>query len=224
MSLLDTLRKSLSPELFASVTDALGDDFNYDVVPRSRLNTVIRQRDEARRQLDASTHGADDDDDDNDGDGDGAGAPKQKKSSTGGLTQEDVDKAVRAAEEKAAGEKKDLLLRFAVTEKLRGANVVDPNMVLSAGLIDLTKVVTDDNGNITGGLDEQISEMAEARPYLIAQQDTGAQRGTGKKGGSDNFGAITSKEEFLKLPTDQQLAFKEANPEVFKGFMSQTQI
>ena len=33
MSLKDTLRQKLTPELFTQVTDALGDDFNFDVVP-----------------------------------------------------------------------------------------------------------------------------------------------------------------------------------------------
>ena len=51
MSLLDTLKKNLTPEQFSAVQDALGDDFNWDVVPRSRLNKVIKQRDDARQQL-----------------------------------------------------------------------------------------------------------------------------------------------------------------------------
>ena len=51
MSLLDTLRKSLSPELLTQVTDTLGDDFDFDLVPRSRLNTVIKQRNDLREQL-----------------------------------------------------------------------------------------------------------------------------------------------------------------------------
>ena len=72
MSLLDTLKKNLSPEVFSAVQDALGDDFNYDVVPRSRLNKVIQQRDEARRQLNgAGTGGQGDDGDDGNG---GAGS------------------------------------------------------------------------------------------------------------------------------------------------------
>lgn len=49
MSLLDTLKAKLDPELFAQVTDALGDDFDYDLVTRARLNTVIGQREAAKR-------------------------------------------------------------------------------------------------------------------------------------------------------------------------------
>ena len=48
MSFLDTLRKNLTPELFTQVTDQLGDDFDFDLVPRSRLNKVIKQRNALR--------------------------------------------------------------------------------------------------------------------------------------------------------------------------------
>lgn len=222
MSLLDTLRKSLSPELFAQVTDALGDDFNYDQVPRSRLNKVIGQRDEAKRQLEAFTQGAagDDDDDDDDDDGAGSGTPaKQKKSPAGKqLTQKDIDNAVQAEKDKAAQEMKELRLRYAVTEKLRGANFVDPDMVIAAGLIDMSKITTDDKGSITGGLDDQITAVSTDRPYLIAQKG-GAPKGTGKTGGSEGSPSVNTKEEFLKLSTAEQLKFKEANPDVFKTFM-----
>ena len=55
MSLYDSLRKALTPELFTQVTDALGDDFDYDVVPRARLNKVIKQRNDLRDQLAGNT-------------------------------------------------------------------------------------------------------------------------------------------------------------------------
>ena len=73
MSLKDTLRQKLTPELFTQVTDALGDDFNFDVVPRSRLNKVIGQRDTLKEQLETAlkgtqTKGGSEDDDDDDDD------------------------------------------------------------------------------------------------------------------------------------------------------------
>ena len=73
MSFYDTLRKNLTPELFTQVTDQLGDDFDFDLVPRSRLNKVIKQRNDLRDQLaeDSQPQGRkgkapneDDDDDD----------------------------------------------------------------------------------------------------------------------------------------------------------------
>lgn len=218
MSLLDTLKKNLTPEQLSAVQDALGDDFNYDVVPRSRLNKVIQQRDEARRQLNgAGSNGQDDDGDDGGvGSGNGAGSGAAGK----GFTQADIDAAVQAVKDAHEKELKQLRMNHAVLAKLQEQNFVDPNLILSAGLIDTTKVTLDDNGVITGGLDDQLSSLAEARPYL-KNASNGGQRGTGKQGGSDEFGSVTSKEEFLKLSYEKQLEFKKANPEVFKGFLNQ---
>lgn len=219
MSLLDTLKKNLTPEQLSAVQDALGDDFNYDVVPRSRLNKVIQQRDEARRQLgqggNAGSEGDGGDGGEGSGNGAGSGAGAGK-----GFTQADIDAAVQAEKDRAAEAMKTLRMNHAVLAKLQEQNFVDPNLILSAGLIDITKVTLDDNGVITGGLDDQLSSLAEARPYL-KNASNGGQRGTGKQGGSDEFGSVTSKEEFLKLSYEKQLEFKKANPEVFKGFLNQ---
>lgn len=225
MSLLDTLRKNLSSELFTQVTDALGDDFNYDLVPRSRLNKVIGQRDDARDQLRQLTQagggdGGDDGDDDDFGEGNPKGTQSQKKSSgpKGGLSQADLDEAVRKANEAKDQELRNLRLQFAATAKLRDAKFVDPQLVLDSKLIDFSKVTTDENGNITGGLDDQISSIATAKPYLIEGSGGGRKQGTGKDG-ADDFSGVTNRGEFLKLSLDQQLKFKEANPDVFKSFM-----
>lgn len=218
MSLLDTLKKNLTPEQLSAVQDALGDDFNWDMVPRSRLNKVIQQRDEARRQLNgAGTGGQGDDGDDDNG---GAGSGKGAGSGAGkGFSQADIDAAVQAEKTKHENELKQLRMNHAVLAKLQEQNFVDPNLILSAGLIDTTKVTLDDKGVITGGLDDQLSSLAEARPYL-KNDPNGGQRGTGKQNGSDEFGSVTSKEEFLKLSYEKQLEFKKANPEVFKGFIN----
>ena len=221
MSLLDALKKNLTPEQFSAVQDALGDDFNYDVVPRSRLNKVIQQRDEARRQLAGTGSGGQggeggEGDEGGAGSGNGAGSGAAGK----GFTQADIDAAVSAAKADHEKQLKQLRMNHAVLAKLQEQNFVDPNLILSAGLIDTTKVTLDDNGVITGGLDDQLSSLAEARPYL-KNGSNGGQRGTGKQGGSDEFGSVTSKEDFLKLSYEKQLEFKKANPEVFKGFLNQ---
>lgn len=216
MSLLDTLRKSLTPEQLTMVQDALGDDFNYDVVPRSRLNKVIQQRDEARRLANGSpASGQSDPDSDPDP---APGAPAGK--SAGAFTQQDIDAAVEAERQKGQEAMADLRRRIAVTEKLREAKFVDPELVLSAGLIDLTKVTVDDKFNVTGGLDDQIEAVKTNKPYLIDSSSAG-RRGTGKEGGTDPFASITNLEEFMKLSTDKQIEFKTAYPDVFKGFMKQ---
>ena len=222
MSLLDTLKKNLTPEQLSAVQDALGDDFNYDVVPRSRLNKVIQQRDEARRQLGQGGNAGGEGEGGGEG-GEGGGSGNGAGSGAGagkGFTQADIDAAVQAEKDRAAEAMKTLRMNHAVLAKLQEQNFVDPNLILSAGLIDTTKVTLDDNGVITGGLDDQLSSLAEARPYL-KNASNGGQRGTGKQGGSDEFGSVTSKEEFLKLSYEKQLEFKKANPEVFKGFLNQ---
>ena len=147
------------------------------------------------------------------GSGNGAGSGK-------GFTQADIDAAVQAEKDRATEAMKALRMNHAVLAKLQEQNFVDPNLILSAGLIDLTKVTLDDGGVVTGGLDDQLSSLAESRPYLKGGNNAG-QRGTGKQGGSDEFGSVTSKEDFLKLSYDKQLEFKKANPEVFKGFLNQ---
>lgn len=215
MSLLDTLKKNLTPEQLSAVQDALGDDFNYDVVPRSRLNKVIQQRDEARRQLGQPSDPAGDPGDPNGDGGAGSGASGAKS-----FTQADIDAAVNAAKSDHEKQLKQLKMNHAVVAELQKRNFVDPNLILSAGLVDTTIVTLDDNGVITGGLDDQLSSLAEARPYLV-NGSNGGQRGTGKQGGTDEFGSVTSKEEFLKLSYAKQLEFKKAYPEVFKGFITQ---
>lgn len=221
MSLLDTLRKNLTPEQFAAVQDALGDDFNYDMVPRSRLNAVIKQRDEARRQLNnpSSQGGSGDDGDDGDGNGSGGAGNGAGAGADKSFTQADIDAAVNAEKAKNNTAMTNLQKRYAATAKLREANFVDPDLVLNAGLIDFEKITLDAAGTVTGGLDDQISSLAQNKPYMVGSNG-GGQRGTGKNGGSDDFGSVTSKEEFLKLPSDKQIEFKKANPEVFKGFMN----
>ena len=217
MSLLDTLRKNLTPEQLSAVQDALGDDFNYDVVPRSRLNKVIQQRDEARRQLNGQ--GGDGSDD---GDGAGSGGSGAGAGTGGagkGFTQADIDAAVQAEKDKHATAITNMQKRYAASAKLREANFVDPDLVLSAGLIDLEKITLDAAGTVTGGLDDQISSLAQNKPYMVGSNG-GGQRGTGKDGGDNGFGSVTSKEEFLKLSTEKQIEFKKANPEVFKSFMN----
>lgn len=219
MSLLDTLRKNLTPEQLSAVQDALGDDFNYDVVPRSRLNKVIQQRDEARRQLNGAGGQGDDGDDGGAGSGAGAGAGAGTGGAGKGFTQADLDAAVQAEKDKHAAAIANMQKRYAASAKLREANFVDPDLVLNAGLIDLEKITLDAAGTVTGGLDDQISSLAQNKPYMVGSNG-GGRRGTGKDGGGNDFGSVTSKEEFLKLPYDKQLEFKKANPEVFKGFLN----
>ena len=229
MSLKDTLRQKLTPELFTQVTDALGDDFNFDVVPRSRLNKVIGQRDTLKEQLETALKGtqtkggSEDDDDDDDfqmpDTTKGKGKGKQKSSGTA-LTEEEVQRRIEEATRTAQTE---VRIQYAGLDALRNANAVDPDLVFT--LIDKSKLKFDDSGKLTG-IDEQITALKTSKPNLFPDGGNKGGRnntpgGTGKDGGSEKFETVKSKEDFLKLSTADQLKFKEAHPDVFKSYLAQ---
>lgn len=228
MSLKDTLRQKLTPELFTQVTDALGDDFNFDVVPRSRLNKVIGQRDTLKEQLEAamkgtqtSRSGGNSDDDDDDDDFQMPDLSKGKgKGKTTGLTPEEVARQIEEATKNARAE---MTIQFAGLDALRNANAVDPDLVFT--LIDKSKLKLDDSGKLTG-MEEQIEALKTSKPNLFPTDDGEGGRkktpgGTGKTGGSEKFEQVKSKEDFLKLNTADQIKFKEAHPDVFKSYLAQ---
>lgn len=224
MSLLDTLRKHLTPEQLTEVQDALGDDFNYDVVPRSRLNKVIRQRDEAKQMLTQLQTGRVSDPEEDEDDGEGAGiegAGKKGKASPGGLTQQMLNDAL--AQQKAAHEQEmlNLRLQYAALQQLQEAQFVDPQLVWDANLVDKTKLSFDTQGKLAG-LTEQLDALKTSKPYLVGGGTQGAPNGTGRQGGEPGgAGGAVTKEDFLKMSYQDRLAFKEANPETFKHFLQQ---
>lgn len=214
MSLYDSLRKALTPELFTQVTDALGDDFDYDVVPRARLNKVIKQRNELRDQIAGNTQAQ-------------RGASKADEDDDELNTDKPADnKPVNVAELKAQWQKeqdaavKAVRLQYAALEKLRVANVIDPELIWSSSVLDKSKIDLDDKGQVTG-LDDMLTQLQKDKAHLFKKATDGVPGGTGKEGGDEGKGgSVTTREEFLKLPIDKQIAFKQANPEVFKTFMS----
>ena len=214
MSLYDTLRKCLTPEQFTTVTDALGDDFDYDMVPRSRLNKVIKQRNELRDQLakgpqpSGGKTGEDDDDDDD------IGTPKGKTKS------ENVD--IEALKKQWQQEQKDAVkevrIQYAALEKLRAANVIDPDLIWTSSILDKSKIDLDDKGAITG-LDEQLTQLKKDKAHLFNTDVPGGTGKEGGEGGGDKGGTVSTREDFLKLSVEDQLKFKQDHPEVFKTFL-----
>lgn len=215
MSFYDTLRKNLTPELFTQVTDQLGDDFDFDLVPRSRLNKVIKQRNELRDQLSegsqpqSSSKKAPNEDDDDD-----FKMPQAK----GKGTEVDVDALKQQWLKEQGDAVKAVRLQYAALEKLRAANAIDPELLWQAGLIDQSKLTVEADG-IVKGLDEAIAELTKSKGHLFSKGKSGVDSGTGKDGGDDSFASIKSKEDFLKLSTQDQMAFKQANPAAFKSFL-----
>ena len=214
MSLYDSLRRALTPELFTQVTDALGDDFDYDVVPRARLNKVIKQRNDLRDQLAGNTQAQrgtsrTDEDDDELNTGKSAESKPVNVAELRAQWQKEQDAAVKAVR-----------LQYAALEKLRAANVIDPELIWSSNVLDKSKIDLDDKGQVTG-MDDMLTQLQKDKAHLFKKASDGVPGGTGKDGGDDGKGgSVTTREEFLKLPIDKQIAFKQANPEVFKTFMS----
>lgn len=213
MSFLDDLRKKLDPDTFAAVTDQLGDDFNYDVVPRSRLNKVIQQRDTYKAQVDAGTQPSA-------GGPEPEGGPPATQTGANPKAQPEVDVAALTAkfEQEKAQAIKDLRVEFAGLNMLREEGAFDPE--LSWSLIDKSKVTIGDDGKTISGLKEQIDAQKEARAFMYGSQSKRkeGEKGTGKNGGGDQDVTVT-KDDFLKMSYDDQLKFKEAHPDTFKEFL-----
>lgn len=189
MSLLKMLSKKLTPELLQEVQDALGDDFNYDLVPRSRLNSVIKQRDELKKQLAAGPQDADDDDDDDleDEDTDPKKGVKGKKKDAP-ITQKALEKLLAAKDKEKEDALKAQKVEFATREKLREAKAKDSDIVF--GLLDRSKIAFGEDGKLTG-LDEQLESLTKDKSFLFDVDDSeggsgsgAGEKGTGKKGGS----------------------------------------
>ena len=218
MSFYDTLRKNLTPELFTQVTDQLGDDFDFDLVPRSRLNKVIKQRNELRDQIaegsqtqgsKGKAHNEDDDDD--------FEMPGKGKGKSAGQ-EVDVEALKKQWEQEQGNAVNEVKMQYAALEKLRAANAIDPELIWQAGIIDKTKLSIEADGTVKG-LDEAITELTKNRTNLFDKGKSGVDGGTGKSGGDESFATVKSKEDFLKLSTKDQMAFKKANPEVFRTFL-----
>ena len=218
MSLYDDLRKKLSPDVFSQVTDALGDDFDYDVVPRSRLNKVIRQRNEWREKAEGMTQdtlkpGSEEEDDDPTPSA--TGKPKAKGAP--------IDEAALRAtwEQESKAREEGLRVEFAALNQLREDGAIDPELVLSQ--FDKSKLKREDGKLV--GYQEQCDALREAKSFLFhqkRQRRQDAQAGTGKaheEGDPASFDGAMTKEEFLKLNYQQQLDFKAAHPDQFKAFL-----
>jgi hypothetical protein len=137
-NIIETLRKNLTPEQYTQVMDALGDDFDFDLVPRSRLNKVIKQRNDLREQLAGGSQNPGIDDDD-----DGAGAPAGKSGSGNPGTD------IKALQRQHKTEMANLAIRYSALDKLRAAKARDPELILKAGLLDVKGAKVSDDGVVT---------------------------------------------------------------------------
>ncbi len=201
----ENLRRNLTPEMYGQVMDALGDDFDFDLVPRSRLNKVIKQRNDLREQLAGNQQNPDIDDDDL-----GAGASNTKTGK--GNPSDDL----KAMQKQHKTEMSNLAIRYSALDKLRAAKAKDPELILKAGLLDLTGAkVSEDGMTVTWpeGENDPFVKLTgnESYKYLFEGEATpagdpngqanddgeGVPAGTGKLSGSGNDGGKSQLDDML---------------------------
>lgn len=176
MSFKDTLQKNLTPEMFSSVCDALGDDFDFDMVPRSRLNKVIGQRNELRKSLSKPLDIKKGDDGDDDDDGASTGEEVT-------YTEKEVKKLLKDKDDEQLKAITSLKKQNVVLEKLRANNAVDPETILKSGLLDLDKCEFGKDGTLSG-IDDAIKSLVKDKAYFFKASNS-HERGTGKDGEGD---------------------------------------
>lgn len=176
MSFKDTLQKNLTPEMFSSVCDALGDDFDFDMVPRSRLNKVIGQRNELRKSLSKPLDIKKGDDGDNDDDGASTGEEVT-------YTEKEVKKLLKDKDDEQLKAITSLKKQNVALEKLRANNAVDPETILKSGLLDLDKCEFGKDGTLSG-IDDAIKSLVKDKAYFFKASNS-HERGTGKDGEGD---------------------------------------
>lgn len=175
MSLHDDLQKKLNAEQMQQLDDLLGDDFDWDLVPRSRLNKVISQRNELRKQVGTNDPtkkkdpkkktSEDDDDDDN-----------------LTYTKEELEALLQAEREKSQAEVNAFKVKQATLSKLQTEKALDPELVF--GLLDSSKLSLNDKGELQGLDDAGFKTIKEGKKFLFGEGDPqpDVPPGTGKDG------------------------------------------
>lgn len=184
MSLHDDLQKKLNAEQMQQLDDLLGDDFDWDLVPRSRLNKVIAQRNDLRKQVGNPTlkpqkaTGKEDDDEDGDGSGET-------------YTKAELDALLKAEQDKAAAEVNAFKIKQATLSKLQAEKALDPELVY--GLLDSTKLSLNDKGELKGLEEAGLKGIQESKKFLFGASEPDVPAGTGKDGaGSGKKDALDS--------------------------------
>lgn len=174
MSLFDDLRKKHTPEEMQTLMDILGDDFDDDLVPRSRLNKVIKQRNDLKKQLNTNTQVSDLDEDNND-------SETKEDGGSATYTEKEVQKLLKAAKLEAENGVKQVELKYAALSKLREANALDAELVF--GLLDSTKLSLNEKGELQGLEEAGLNTIQESKKFLFREPKDDVPSGTGKNTG-----------------------------------------
>lgn len=160
MSLEKVLKKHLPSELFTQVVDALGDDFDMDFVPRSRLNTVIKQRNDLRQQLEVAGTDGDEGDDTAP-----TNPPKNPSNKNEDSEAAKLQAKLDAIEAKHQAELNSVKIQHALTDALRSEGCNNPKLLMSQ--LDMEKITFNDKGELEGHAD-QVTAWKESDPYLFS--------------------------------------------------------
>lgn len=167
MAFLDTLKKALKPETLEIVLTEVGEDFDWSVVPYSRFQKVIGERNSLKDQLAVADTASDKD-------------PAIQ------FTQKDIDTALKAKETELqvnfTKETTAMKVRDAALLKLREAGAVDAEILYDSSKFSKEKLKLSDTGNLEG-IAEVIKSWQTDRPALFTDHVPG---GTGKLGGVDS--------------------------------------
>lgn len=170
----EILRTNLPQDVMSQIEDVVGDDFDWDVVPRSRLNKVIAQR---NKLLNNGNNN-------NNSDTEGSEGSVDLKDY---IKKEEHDTLMQQEAQRLQGEYDKSLLnmrkQYAALDKLNQMHAKDPQLILKSQLIDLEKLSFDDSGELQG-FSEQADPLKESKSYLFGEEDK-HQRGTGKNSGSE---------------------------------------
>ncbi|GIQ63625.1 scaffold protein [Paenibacillus cisolokensis] len=209
------LKELLSEELYNQVMAKLGDKHKIAVVsdgswiPKDKFNEI----NEAKKQAEDALKERD----------------KQlfdlKKAAEGNEELrkqiEELQQQNKTAAEQYEAKLRDMTVTTAIKLALSG-EVHDADLVL--GLIDKSKIVLDDTGNVKSGLDDQVKALRESKAFLFVQKDDNGTKFKGAKPpeGSDKSGGGGQKNpwsrEHFNL-TEQGRILRE-NPELAKQLMA----
>lgn len=187
MSLHDDLQKKLSAEQMQQLDDILGDDFDWDLVPRNRLNKVIAQRNELRKQIDPLNNSTKKKDPDkkskgkNDDDDDDSGVT---------YTQDELADLLQQERDKVQKELDAFKVKQATLSKLQTEKALDPELVY--GLLDASKLSLNDKGELQGLDDAGFKTIKEGKKFLFGEPENNNSNnnnvpaGTGRDGAGSN--------------------------------------
>lgn len=194
MALRDMLKATLGEELFQQVDTKAGEDFDWNYVAKGKMDEVVTQRNNLKKALRDVEHA-------------------DEASIKAAITKE-LEAAHKKEIDAAVGQ---VRLEHSALQALTEAGALDSELMFNSGL---HKDVLGEDGS---GVADWIKKLQEDKPNLFAVQDKGGS-GTPPPGGTGKAGqgtppTVTDLAGFMLLSADDQITFKNDNPELFQSLM-----